>query len=113
MARMEDTRLPKNVMFGELVGGAGCVGGRKKKEWGVSSGTTSELSSSTSTSGRLEHMTRGNEAGRWNKGRNVSWRNGSLQRKPGMDYGMHSMPKRGGKDQGEPRASGLVLVRSP
>ena len=32
MARMEDTRLPKCVMFGELVGGAGCVGGQEK-EW--------------------------------------------------------------------------------
>ena len=32
VARMEDTRLPKCVMFGELVGGAGCVGG-KEKEW--------------------------------------------------------------------------------
>ena len=30
---MEDTRLPKCVMFGELlVGGAGCVGGQEK-EW--------------------------------------------------------------------------------
>ena len=31
---MEDTRLPKCVMFGEIimVGGAGCVGGQKK-EW--------------------------------------------------------------------------------
>ena len=29
---MEDTRLPKCVWFGELVGGAGCVGGREK-EW--------------------------------------------------------------------------------
>ena len=27
VARMEDTRLPKCVMVGELVGGAGCVGG--------------------------------------------------------------------------------------
>ena len=32
VARMEDMRLPKCVMFGELVGGAGCVGGQKK-EW--------------------------------------------------------------------------------
>ena len=30
--RIEDTRLPKCVMFGELVGGAGCVGGQEK-EW--------------------------------------------------------------------------------
>ena len=35
-ARMEDTRLPKCVMSGEMVGGAGCVGGtRKKSGWGV------------------------------------------------------------------------------
>ena len=32
VARMEDTRLPKYVMFGEMMGGAGCVGG-KKIEW--------------------------------------------------------------------------------
>ena len=29
---MEDTRLPKCVMFGKMVGGAGCVGGQEK-EW--------------------------------------------------------------------------------
>ena len=28
---MEDTRLPKCVMFGRLVGGAGCAGGQEKK----------------------------------------------------------------------------------
>ena len=32
MARMEYTRLPKCVMFGEMVGGAGFVGGQAK-EW--------------------------------------------------------------------------------
>ena len=32
VSRMEDTRLPKCVMFGEMVGVAGCVGGQKK-EW--------------------------------------------------------------------------------
>ena len=32
VVRMEDTRLPKCVMFGEMVGGAGCVGGQGK-EW--------------------------------------------------------------------------------
>ena len=30
VARMEDTRLPKCVMFGEMVGGAGCVGQKKE-----------------------------------------------------------------------------------
>ena len=32
VVRMEDTRLPYCVMFGEMVGGAGCVGGQGK-EW--------------------------------------------------------------------------------
>ena len=32
VARREDTRQPKCVMFGEMVGGAGCVGGQEK-EW--------------------------------------------------------------------------------
>ena len=36
VARMEGTRLPKCVMFGELVGGAGCVGAMKKSGCGVS-----------------------------------------------------------------------------
>ena len=31
LARMDDTRLPKCVMFGELVGGAGCVRGHEKE----------------------------------------------------------------------------------
>ena len=35
VARMEDTRLPKCVMFVELVGGAGCVGGAGKRVDGV------------------------------------------------------------------------------
>ena len=48
--------------------------------------TTSELSASTPTSGRLQPRTRGNGAER----RNISWRNGSLQRKPRLDYGMQS-----------------------
>ena len=58
---MEGTRLPKSVMFGEL------VGGRKKSGWGVS-WTTSELSASTPTSGQLQPRTRGNGAERRNKG---------------------------------------------
>ena len=32
VARIEDTRLPKSVMFGELEGGVGYVGGQEK-EW--------------------------------------------------------------------------------
>ena len=62
-------------------------GGRKKSVRGVS-WTTLELSASTSTSERLQPRTRGNGAERRNKGRNISWQNESLQRKPGLDYGM-------------------------
>ena len=89
VARMEDTRLPKCVMFGELVGDAGCVGGQEK-EWMSVSWTTSEVSAPTPTSGRLQPRARGNGAERWNKGWNISWRNGSLQKKPRLDYGMQS-----------------------
>ena len=31
VVRMEDTRLPKCVIFGELVGGADCAGGQEKE----------------------------------------------------------------------------------
>ena len=34
VARMEVTRLPKCVMFGEMVGGAGCVGRKEKESMG-------------------------------------------------------------------------------
>ena len=34
MARMEDMRLPKCVMVGQLVGGAGCVGDQEKESMG-------------------------------------------------------------------------------
>ena len=71
VARMEDTRLPKCVMLGELVGARAVWEARKKSGWGVS-WTTSELSASTPTSGRPQPRTRGNGAERWNKGRNIS-----------------------------------------
>ena len=35
VARMEGTRLPRCVMFGEMVGGVGCGGGAEKSGWGV------------------------------------------------------------------------------
>ena len=87
VARMEDTRLPKCVLLGEMVGSAGYVGGQEKEWMGVS-WTTSELSASTPTNGRLQPRTRGNDAEWQNKGQNISWRNGSLQRKPRLNYGM-------------------------
>ena len=118
VARMEDTRLPKCVIFEEMVGGAGCMGGgRKKSGWGVS-WTTSELSISTPTSGRLRPRTRGDSAERRNKGRNISWQNGSVQRKPkGWTTACSDLPERDGKDSKEriaqskrARAGSLALV---
>ena len=85
VVRMEDTRLPKCVMFEELVGG--CVGGLEK-EWMGCFLDDLRASASTPTSGLLQPRTRENGAGLRNKGRNDSWANGSLQRKPGLDYGM-------------------------
>ena len=87
VVRMEDTRLPKWVIFGELVGGAGWA--REKSGWGVS-WTISELSASTPIKGLLQPRTSGNGAERRNKGRNISWQNRLLQTKPGLDYGMQS-----------------------
>ena len=68
VALMEDTRLPKAVMFVELVGGAACVGGLGKEWMGCVSWTTSELSTSTPISGRLQPRTRGNGPERRIKG---------------------------------------------
>ena len=75
VARKEDARLPKCVMF-KIGGGTGV-------SW-----TTLELSAPTPTSGRLQPRTRGNDARRRKRGRDASWRKGSLQRKPGLDYGI-------------------------
>ena len=70
--RMEDTRLLKCVAFGKLVGGTGCMRGRKKSGWDAL-WMISELSVSTPTSGRRRPRIRGNGARRRDKGRNVSW----------------------------------------
>ena len=101
---MEDTRLPKCVMFGELNWSEARVawGARKKKSgWGVS-WTTSDRSASTPTSGRLQPETRGNGAGQRNKRGGGKWIAAEKVTKPGLDYTACSgMPERDRKDQGE------------
>ena len=47
-----------------------------------------EVDRSTPTSKRLQPRMKGNGAKWQNKRRNISWRNGSLQRKPRLNYGM-------------------------
>ena len=86
VARMEDTRLPKCVMLGEMMEGAGYVGGQEKDWMGCFLDDLRAFGINADV--RLQPRTRANGAGRRNKGLNVSWRNGSLQRKPGLDYGM-------------------------
>ena len=87
VARMEDTRLPKCVIFGELVGSAGCVGGQGKEWMGcfLDGPRAFGIHADQSTTAAQDE---GDGARRRNLGRNVSWRNGSPQRKSGLDYGM-------------------------
>ena len=51
VARMEDTRLPKCVRIGEMVGGAGCVGGQEKVWMGCFLDDLRAFGASTPTSG--------------------------------------------------------------
>ena len=67
VARMEDTRLPKCVMFGELVGGAASPGGQEK-EWMGCLLDDFRVSASTPTSGRSQPRTRGDGIGQPNNG---------------------------------------------
>ena len=72
---------------------------------------------STPTSERLQPRTRGNGAEQRNKGRDISWRNGSLQRKQGWRWTpvCSRMPERDRKDQGEdiPKQDGSCWFASP
>ena len=71
---MENTRLPKCVMFGELVGGAGCVGDQEKEWMGcfLDDLRTFGINADQWTTAAQDE---GNGAERRNKGRNISWRN--------------------------------------
>ena len=71
-------------MFGDL-GGAGCVGGHEKEWMGcfLDGLKAFGINADQWTAAAQDE---GDGGGRRNKGRNVSWRNGSLQRKPGLDY---------------------------
>ena len=86
VVRVEDTKLPKCVMFGELVGAAGCVRAQGKSEWGVS-WTTSEL--------RYQHRPVDNcSPGRGGMTQEGGTRGGTFHdeidcwRKSELDYGM-------------------------
>ena len=81
VARMEDTRLPKCVMFGELVGIADSV--RERMDCFLKDPRAFGINVDKWT-------TAAQDEGKWrSEGWNVRWRNESFQRKPGLDYGMH------------------------
>ena len=86
-------------------------GVRKKSGWGVS-WTTSGLSASTSTSGRLQPRTRGgmSQNGK-TRGGTFHGKMNRCRKNQGWTTACSGMPERDGKDQA--KASGLGLVRSP
>ena len=81
--------MPKCVMFGEMVGGTGCVGGQEKEWIGCFLDDLRAFGNHAD-----QWMTAAQDEGEWrtterqNKGRNISWQNGSLEKKTGLDYGM-------------------------
>ena len=87
VARVEDTRLPKCVMFGAMVGGASCVGNQEKEWIGCFLDDLRIFGINAD-----QWTTAAQDGGEWRRtaeqGRSISWRNGSLQRKPRLDYGM-------------------------
>ena len=70
---MEDTILPECEIFGELMEGAGCVGGQEKEWMGC---FLDELRAFGINADQwtMQPRTRENGAERQNKGRNISWR---------------------------------------
>ena len=113
VARMEDTTQPKCVMFGEMVGGAGCVGGQEKEWDGVFPGRPQSF----------RHQRRPVDdcsPGRGVMSQNGRTRGGTFHGEidrcrgsQGWTTACSGMPERDGKDQGEDSPnSGLVLVRS-
>ena len=75
VARIEDTRLPKCVIFGELVGVVGCVGGQEKRVGAVFRGRPQSFRYQRRPVDDCSPGRGGNGARRWNEGRNVLWRN--------------------------------------
>ena len=115
VARMEDTRLPKCVMFGEMVGGAGCVGGQEKELMGCF------LDDRRAFGINADHWTTAGP-GRGGMAHNSGKRDGTFH--GGMDRCRESqvwttaysgMPERDGKDQGEdsPKQAGSCWFARP
>ena len=87
VARTEDTRLSKCGIFGELAGEAGYVRGQEKEWMGRFLDDFRVFYTNAD-----QWTTAVRDDGGWRRtaeqGGGVSWRNASLQRKSGLDYGM-------------------------
>ena len=99
VAHMKDTRPPKCVKFGELMGAAGCVRGQEKKGMGcflddLRAFGINAYQSTTPTQGK----------GEWRKTATRGGTYGGIDRcreSQGWTTACSSMPERDGKDQGE------------
>ena len=84
---MEDTRLPKCMMFGEIGGGAGCVGGQEKEWMGCFLDDLRAFGINAD-----QWTTPAQDEGEWRRtaeqGVEHFMPNGSLQKKTRLDYGM-------------------------
>ena len=112
VARMEDTRLPKCVMLGELVGGADCVRGQEK-EW---MGCFLDDFRAFGINADVDDCS----PGRGGMARDGETRDGTFHgemdrcsENQGWTMACSRMPERDGKDQGEDIPKQVVLVRSP
>ena len=101
VARMEDTRLPKCVMFAKMVEGAGCVGGQEKEWMGCFLDDLRAFGINSD-----QWTTAAHDEGEWR--RTAEQRGGTFHGKmdrcrenQGWTTACSGMPERDGKDQGE------------
>ena len=101
VVRMENTRLPKCEMFGELVGGAGCVGGLGKIVDGVSPGRSQSFRYQRRP---MDDCSSGQGGMAQDGGTRGGTSHGDMNRcreSQGWTTACSSMPERDGKDQGQ------------
>ena len=116
MARMEDTRLPKCVMFGEMVGGAGCVRGQEKelmgcfpddfRAFGVNADQWTTAAEDEGGCRRVAEQRVKHLMAKWIAAEKT---------KAGLRHACSGMPERDGKDQGEdsPKQAGSCRFARP
>ena len=109
---MGDTRLPKCVMFGEMVGGAGCVGGQEKEWMGCFLDDLRAFRINTD-----QWTTAAQDKGEWRRTVEHLF-HGEMDRcrgSQGWTSVCSRMPVRDGKDQGEdsPKQAGSCWFACP